>query len=142
MRHAVLPRILVVEDQLPARDALAEMLSADGFDVAVAGDGEEALGKAASFSPDVVVMDFGLPGLNGWETTLRLKRDPQTAQVPVIAVTGHGKEEARVLGREVGCLEVFTKPVDIDRLTTCLRALTEGTPADSPTPIELPGDGC
>jgi DNA-binding response OmpR family regulator len=140
MRHSFLPRVLVVEDQRPARDALAELLSAGGFEVAVAGDGEEALGVAVDFVPDVVVMDFGLPGLNGWETTLRLKRDPKTAKVPVIAVTGEGKEEARVLGREVGCVEVFTKPVDVDRLTACLRAFAEGTAAMPAAP--LPGDGC
>lgn len=135
------PRVLVVEDQPPARNALAELLTDGGFEVAVAGDGEEALGVARDFTPDVVVMDFGLPGLNGWETTLRLKRDPQTASVPVIAVTGQTEEEARVLGREVGCVEVFTKPVDLQRLATCLRDFAEGN-ATAPVAPELPPEGC
>lgn len=139
MRNGLSPRVLVVEDQEPTREALAALLSDGGFEVAVAGDGEEALGVARSFSPDVVVMDFGLPGLNGWETTLRLKRDPQTAAVPVVAVTGHGQQEARVLGREVGCIEVFIKPVDMDRLARCLRESVARAAAE---PLDLPGEGC
>lgn len=136
------PRVLVVEDQRATRDALAELLAGSGFEVAVAADGEEALLVAKSFTPDVVVMDFGLPGLNGWETTLRLKRDPQTAGVPVVAVTGQEREEARVLGREVGCAEVFTKPVNVDELRTSLRGFAEGRLAGTPPVVELPGEGC
>jgi CheY-like chemotaxis protein len=87
-------------------------------------------------------MDFGLPGLNGWEATLRLRRDPQTAAVPVVAVTGQREEEARVLGREVGCVEVFTKPVDVDRLTSCLRDFVAGGGAGAQPVPEVPPEGC
>ena len=134
-------RVLVVEDQPATRAALAELLTAEGFEVAVAADGAEAIDVAKAFAAHVVLMDFGLPSVNGWETTLRLRRDPATANIPVLAVTGQGNAEALRLAGEVGCVDVFLKPVDVRQLTERLRALAAGPPAGGALPA-VPGEGC
>ena len=134
-------RVLVVEDQPSARVALAELLMAEGFDVAVADDGSEVPDVAKAFAADVVLMDFGLPSVNGWEATLRLRRDPATAGIPVLAVTGQGNPEALRLAAEVGCVDVILKPVDVRQLADRLRVIVASPPAADALPAIL-GDGC
>ncbi|HVS02652.1 MAG TPA: response regulator [Thermoanaerobaculia bacterium] len=138
MQPSARTKVLVVEDQPATRSALEELLVGNGFEVAVASDGLQALEVARAFRPTVVLMDFELPAMNGWEASLRLRRDPQTANTWILAVTGHDSPEARVLAREVGCLEVIEKPVDPRRLVARLRELGDG-PLDVealPEPVE------
>lgn len=134
-------RVLIVEDETESRDALAELLRESGFEVAVAGDGQEGVDLAKTFHPGVILMDFGLPEVNGWEATLRLRRDPQTVRIPIVAVTGQERPEALLLAQEVGCLEVLAKPVDPDWLVARLREISSNPHLVETLP-QLPEEGC
>jgi DNA-binding response OmpR family regulator len=140
MEQAAPFRVLVVEDDRATREALADLLRESGFAVAVADDGAVAADLAVQFEPAVILMDFGLPRLNGWETTLRLRRDARTSRIPIIALTGQSGPEALALAREVGCLAVMTKPVDVAELVVRLRVLVASPPPEPPVP--LPGEDC
>ena len=109
-------KVLLVEDNEMNRDMLSRWLARRGYEVAVAGDGEEALVKARSEKPDVVLMDLGLPKLDGWEATRRLKSMPDTHHLPVIALTGYVTAADRDRALNAGCDDFDVKPVDIDRL--------------------------
>jgi two-component system, cell cycle response regulator DivK len=82
-------QILIVEDSQDDREMYTYFLSANGFRVAAASDGEAALPKALEVRPDVIVMDLWMPGLDGWEATRRLKRNAQTKDIPILVLTGH-----------------------------------------------------
>ena len=102
--------VLVVDDFHDNREMYTQYLSFAGYRVAEAVDGEDALAKARGLLPDVIVMDLSLPRLDGWEATRRLKKDPLTAAIPVIALTGHamgGHAEGAI---EAGCDAFVTKP--------------------------------
>ncbi len=109
-------KILLVEDNEMNRDMLSRRLSRKGHVVMLALSGEQALESARSESPDIILMDMGLPGIDGWEATRRLKRASDTAAIPVIALTAHALEQDRKLAEEAGCDEYETKPVDFQRL--------------------------
>ena len=102
--------VLVVDDFQDNREMFAEILSLSGFRVREAENGREALDRAFNEVPDVVLMDLSLPELDGWEATRRLKRDPRTAHVPVVALTGHALAECSRDAREAGCDAFLTKP--------------------------------
>lgn len=104
------PLILVVDDYGDAREMFAEYLTFSGFRVAVAANGEEAVEKAISLKPDVVLMDLSLPVLDGWEATRRLKNDPRAAGVKVLAVTGHTLSGSKEEARGAGCDGFIAKP--------------------------------
>lgn len=102
--------ILVVDDFEDNREMYTQYLRFNGYRVAEAVDGLDALTKAAALRPDLIVMDLSLPRLDGWEATRRLKKDPATSHIPVVALTGHalaGHEEG---AREAGCDSFVTKP--------------------------------
>jgi CheY-like chemotaxis protein len=109
-------KILLVEDNPMNRDMLSRRLARRGFDVIVAVDGREALKRVADEKPDVVLMDLSLPVLSGWEATRRLKAAPETAGIPVIALTAHALSGDYQRAIEAGCDEYETKPVNLDRL--------------------------
>jgi CheY-like chemotaxis protein len=92
------PLLLLVEDHEDARELYAEFLQLSGFRVASAADGEEAVRLARALLPDVVVMDFSLPGLDGREATRRLRADPRTARIPIVILSGMPAEIARTAG--------------------------------------------
>lgn len=104
------PLVLIVDDYEEGREICAEYLSFRGYGVLTAEDGVEALEKSRQYHPDVILMDLSLPRLDGWETTRRLKGDPATADIPVIALTAHALSSARQKAIEAGCDEVVTKP--------------------------------
>ncbi len=102
--------VLIVDDFEDNRTMYAEFLKFVGFDVLEASNGLEAIQKANSFAPDIVVMDLSLPLLDGWEATRRLKRDPRTSHIPVVVLTGHALEGHWQSAREAGCDGFLAKP--------------------------------
>ena len=109
-------RLLLVEDNELNRDMLSRRLTRRGFEVLVAGDGHEALASASSDRPDAILMDMSLPEMDGWEATRRLKADPETREIPVLALTAHAMAGDREKALAAGCDDYETKPVDLERL--------------------------
>jgi two-component system cell cycle response regulator DivK len=103
--------ILLVEDNPHNRKIFSGMLNHAGFRVVEAVDGNEAMSKVASEKPDLVLMDLSIPGIDGWECTRRIKGDPATKQVPVIALTAHAMRGDEERAREAGCDGYLSKPV-------------------------------
>ena len=109
-------KLLLVEDNEMNRDMLSRRLQRRGYEVVIATDGEEGIGLAASESPDLILMDMSLPVVDGWEATRRLKADPNTNSIPVIALTAHAMSGDREKAIEAGCDDYDTKPVEFSRL--------------------------
>ena len=109
-------RILLVEDNEMNRDMLSRRLNRRGFEVLIAEDGGLAVSMTKTERPDLVLMDMSLPVIDGWEATRRLKADPETAGIPIIALTAHAMESDRERALEVGCDDYDSKPVDLPRL--------------------------
>lgn len=105
------PLVLVVDDNEDNREMYSSYLAFRGCRVATAADGAEALAMAIALRPTIVLLDMGLPGMDGWETTRRIKATPETAALPVIAVTGHVFPAARRRCEEAGVDAFVTKPV-------------------------------
>lgn len=122
-------KILLVEDNEMNREMLTRRLLRRGHVVITAADGESALGMVADQRPDVVLMDMSLPVMDGWEATRRIKADPRTAAIPVIALTAHAMEADRQRALAAGCDDFDTKPVDMLRLTQKIDALTQRSTA-------------
>jgi CheY-like chemotaxis protein len=116
-------RIVLVEDNEMNRDMLTRRLVRRGYSVAIAVDGQEALDVVAREQPDVVLMDMGLPVIDGWEATRRLKADPTTARIPVIALTAHALSTDRDEALAAGCDDYETKPIDLERLVARIEAI-------------------
>ncbi|SMP78349.1 ATP-binding protein [Noviherbaspirillum suwonense] len=113
-------RILVVDDNRDAVDALAMMLKLGGNDVEIAYEGMAALAIAQSFVPDAVVLDIGLPGIDGYEVARRLRARPETAGALIVAVTGYGQKEDRERSRAAGFDHHLVKPIESDALLKLL----------------------
>ena len=109
-------RILLVEDNEMNRDMLSRRLNRRGFEVLIAEDGGLAVSMTQTERPDLVLMDMSLPVIDGWEATRRLKADPETAGIPIIALTAHAMDSDRERALEVGCDDYDSKPVDLPRL--------------------------
>jgi CheY-like chemotaxis protein len=109
-------KILIVEDNEMNRDMLSRRLERKGYQVAMAVDGGEGVEKAAAEKPDIILMDMSLPVLDGWEATRRVKADPATKHIPVIALTAHAMAGDRDKTIEAGCDDYDTKPIDLPRL--------------------------
>jgi CheY-like chemotaxis protein len=118
-------RILLVEDNDMNRDMLSRRLRARGFEVEVAVDGAAAIAATRTSRPDMILMDMSLPILDGWEATRRLKADPETRGVPVLALTAHAMTTDREKALDAGCDEYDTKPVDIQRLLDKMHQLLD-----------------
>jgi len=109
-------KILIVEDNEMNRDMLSRRLERKGYQVVMAVDGGEGVARAASEMPDIILMDMSLPVIDGWEATRRVKADPVTARIPVIALTAHAMAGDRDKTIEAGCDDYDTKPIDLARL--------------------------
>ena len=108
--------VLVVEDNEMNRDMLCRRLERKGYSVLVAADGIEGIDLAKSEGPDVIIMDLSLPRVDGWEACRRLKADPATSEIPIIALTAHAMSTDREKALAAGCDDFDTKPVDFGRL--------------------------
>lgn len=109
-------RVLVVEDEEDTRAAYRAILEAAGWTVEEAASGDEGLRRALAEPPRLLVIDIAIPGLDGWETMRRLRREPPTSGVPFLAVTGHALDEDRRHAAEVGCEGYLVKPVTAQEL--------------------------
>ena len=118
-----MPRILLVEDNEMNRDMLSRRLARRGHEILVAVDGAEGVARAAADLPDLILMDMSLPVLDGWEATRRIKADPATARIPVIALTAHAMAGDREQALAAGCDDYDTKPIELDRLVEKIAAL-------------------
>jgi CheY-like chemotaxis protein len=98
----------------------------DEFEVLTATDGEKGCEMAAAERPDIVLMDLEMPGIDGWEATRRLKSNPDTRDIPVIALSAHALAGSREKALAAGCDEFDTKPVEFDRLVATLRRILAG----------------
>jgi signal transduction histidine kinase/ActR/RegA family two-component response regulator len=114
-------RVLVVDDNHDAAASLASLLGLWGHQVAVAHDGAHALETARAFTPDVVLLDIGLPGIDGYEVARRLRREAGLPRPVLIALSGYGQETDRHRGRDAGFDEHLVKPVDPDVICDLLR---------------------
>ncbi|MGH7325218.1 MAG: response regulator [Candidatus Rokuibacteriota bacterium] len=120
-------KILYVEDNEDNVYMLRGRLRRAGFDVVVATDGEQGVAMAAAEAPALILMDLSLPVLDGWEATRRLKARPDTAAIPVIALSAHAMAGDRERAIAAGCDDYDTKPVDFPRLLDKIRgALGKG----------------
>jgi len=122
-----MPTVVLVEDNDMNRDMLSRRLVRRGWVVEVAVDGHQALEVVRRVRPDLVLMDMGLPVLDGWEATRRLKADPATAAIPVVALTAHAMSTDRDAALAAGCDDYETKPIDLDRLLATMQRLTAPT---------------
>jgi len=109
-------KVLLVEDNEMNRDMLSRRLERKGFDVVYAQDGNIAVNLAGSEQPALILMDMSLPVMDGWEATRRIKADPGTKNIPIIALTAHAMAGDREKAMKAGCEDYDTKPVDFPRL--------------------------
>jgi two-component system cell cycle response regulator DivK len=116
-------RILYVEDNDDNVYMLKNRLTRAGFAVIIAVNGVEGVAMAASEQPDLIIMDLTLPDMDGWEATRRIKADPATKRIPVIALTANAMAGDREKAIAAGCDDFDTKPVELPRLLDKIRAL-------------------
>ena len=116
-------KILIVEDNEMNRDMLSRRLARRGYEVVIAVDGEDGIVKALAESPALILMDLGLPGLDGWEAARRLKALPQTKAIPILALSAHSMANDREEALAAGCEDFDSKPVDLPRLLAKMQAL-------------------
>jgi CheY-like chemotaxis protein len=132
------PKILVIEDNESSRDMLARRLSRRGYHVILAADGQCGIAMAHEQSPDLIVMDMSLPEIDGWEATRRLKADPATRAIPIVALTAHAMASDRKKAMDAGCDDYHTKPVDFESLVRSLEAFLEARNSRARTANILP----
>src|SRR5262245_43440093 len=116
-------KVLVVEDDEMNRDMVSRRLELEDLQVVQAADGLEGIALARSEAPDLILMDISLPELDGWQATQRLKEDPKTRDIPVIALTAHAMNGDAQRFLEAGCDAYETKPIDWPRLMAAIEAL-------------------
>jgi CheY-like chemotaxis protein len=119
-------KILLVEDNEMNRDMLSRRLARKGYEVAIAVDGREGVEKAKAGAYDLVLMDMSLPEIDGWEATRQLRAAAETSALPIIALTAHAMSGDRERALEAGCNDYDTKPIELDRLLSKIKALLPG----------------
>ena len=107
--------VLVVDDDTDIREAVAEVLAGEGYQVLGAGDGEEALTKCRAFHPSVVLLDLMMPGMNGWEFRAEQKRDPELADIPVVGLSALEPRAG------IDAEGFIRKPFEVDELIALVR---------------------
>jgi len=116
-------RILLVEDNEMNRDMLSRRLMRRGFEILFAMDGAQAVEMAGEVSPDLILMDMGLPVMDGWEATRIIKQDPKTKAIPIIGLSANAMTGDREKGLVAGCDDYDTKPINIRRLLEKIQAV-------------------
>ncbi len=116
-------KILIVDDSPTERHVLTSLLTRNGYQVIAAQSGEEGIEKAKSELPDLILMDVVMPGLNGYQATRTLTRDPATKNIPVIVCTTKGQETDKIWGLRQGAQDYLVKPVNGQELLAKIAAL-------------------
>jgi len=119
------PRILVVEDDSDNRGMVVKVLTVAGYGVLEAADGASAVTVARREHPDLIVMDLAMPGVDGWEASRRLKSDPATADIPIIALTAFAMRGDEERAREAGCDGYLSKPCRPQTIRDTVRRFLE-----------------
>ncbi len=117
--------ILIVDDYPDALDIWTLYLRSRGYRVSTAVDGASAIAQAERLLPDLIVLDLELPGVSGFDAALRLRRNPATHDIPLIAATGYSHERQLSMARNAGFDRVIVKPVDLDALVNEVEHLLE-----------------
>jgi CheY-like chemotaxis protein len=120
-------KVLYVDDNDDNVYVLRSRLTRAGFAVVIATDGAQGVAMAAKEQPDLILMDLGLPVLDGWEATRLIKAAPETRHIPVIALTAHAMTGDREKALAAGCDDFETKPVDLPRLLEKIKMLAQRT---------------
>jgi CheY-like chemotaxis protein len=119
----MMPKILLVEDNEMNRDMLSRRLIRKGYEVTIAVDGGQGVSMAQETLPDLILMDMSLPVVDGWEATRRIKCEPATQAIPIIALTAHAMAGDREKALEAGCDDYDTKPIELPRLLEKIETL-------------------
>ncbi len=126
MTAASAATIMVVDDNEPSRDALSRRLERRGYRILMAGDGRQAVATARLELPDLILMDLGLPGIDGWEATRQLKDGGITRHIPVIVLSADAMTNDRDLALAAGADDFDTKPVRFEQLLGKIDTLLKG----------------
>ena len=128
-----MPKILLVEDNEASADALARRLERRDYSVVIAADGHQAVSLAKSKQPDLILMDLGMPGMDGWDATAQLKLDPETRHIPIIVLSAHAMPNDRHQALAAGGDDFDSKPVVFDRLLEKIETLLTSHRGGDPT---------
>ena len=133
-------RILFVEDDDMSRDVISTRLLRSGFDVVMVEDGQKALAIMPTQSFDLIILDMSMPVLTGWEVAARLKANPATASIPILALSAHAMSGDRKKALDAGCGDFDSKPVNLPRLLGKIEALlATAEPAEKSSPPPVSG---
>jgi len=116
-------RILIVDDSPTERHVLNDMLTKSGYEVMASDNGEDAILKAKSLRPDLILMDVVMPGLNGFQATRAISRDPDTRAIPIILCTSKSQETDKIWGMRQGARDYVVKPVSREELLAKIAAI-------------------
>jgi two-component system cell cycle response regulator DivK len=119
-------KILVVDDNNDSRELVVKVLKNQGYEMIEAIDGEDALEKAVSEKPDLILMDISIPKINGYEVTKRLKSIEEVKKIPVVALTAHAMRGDRVKALEAGCEGYISKPINVRELPAQIKSYLRG----------------
>jgi len=122
-RNMAIRRILIVDDSPTERHVLNDMLTKSGYEVVASDNGEDAILKAKSLKPDLILMDVVMPGLNGFQATRAISRDPDTRAIPIILCTSKSQETDKIWGMRQGARDYIVKPVNRDELLEKIAAI-------------------
>ena len=114
--------VLIVDDSPTEQHVFCKALERRGYDTVVANDGAEAIVTAEQVQPEVIVMDVVMPGMNGFQATRKLSKNPATASIPIVIVSGKGQETDRIWGLRQGASQYLVKPVDENELAAAVEA--------------------
>jgi signal transduction histidine kinase/DNA-binding response OmpR family regulator len=124
--------ILIVDDNRDATDSMAMLLKMEGYDVRVAYDGPQALAAVGTARPDVILLDLGLPGMDGFQVAQRVRAEPDNSAIVIVAVSGYGQEEHRSRSTEAGCDHHLVKPIEPSVVSELLASLHSSRHGPSP----------
>lgn len=119
-------KVLVVDDSATERHILGELLGRQGFQVCFAENGDQGVAHAKADSPDLIIMDVVMPGLNGFQATRAISRDPETRHIPIFLCTTKGQETDKIWGMRQGARDYVVKPIDPAELLRKIAAVSQG----------------